>query len=177
LNRRLGLAGKDSKWKRESYLENCEVNLQKTISTNAALLDQYPDGYFDFVYLDASHTYDAVRAELPLWWKNVRSGGVISGHDYCIYGEAVNLAMGVRLFLNAKKDYTGRGVESAVFKTGRSSNQNGVVRAVQDWMIQESGHPLLTVRHTIENFTPECLAKGGFDFDKVYGPSWYIYKP
>ena len=96
-------------------------------------------------------------------------------------GRQVNLAMGVRLFLNAKKDYTGRGVESAVFKTGRSSNQNGVVRAVQDWMIQESGHPLLTVRHTIENFTPESLAKDGFDFDKVLrrdrNPSWYIYKP
>ncbi|CAJ1954911.1 unnamed protein product [Cylindrotheca closterium] len=180
LNRRLGLAGKQSKWAGQGYLENCTVNLQKTISTNPALLDQYPDGYFDFVYLDASHTYDAVRAELPLWWKKVRSGGIISGHDYCNYGEPGQSCNGCKLIPQCQ-DYTGWGVESAVFKTGRSSNQNGVVRAVQDWMVQELGNPFLTVRHTIEDFTQESLTKDGFDFGMVLrrdrNPSWYIYKP
>lgn len=180
LNRRLGQAGKSSKWENEGYLQKCEVTLQKTISTDPALLTAYPDGYFDFVYLDASHSYEDVKAELPFWWKKLRSGGVMAGHDYCNYGEEGQ-------FCNGCKDvpqcgaYTKLGVESAGHKSGRSSNQNGVVQAIQDWMIQESGDSSLTVRHTIEDFTRESLAQDGFDFDLVIrrdrNPSWYIYKP
>mmetsp|Transcript_1566 Transcript_1566/g.3193 ORF Transcript_1566/g.3193 Transcript_1566/m.3193 type:complete len:363 (-) Transcript_1566:116-1204(-) len=183
LNRRLGRAGKNSKWERSGYLENCDVSLQKTVSTDPALLETYPDGYFDFVYLDASHTYDAVKAELPLWWRKVKSGGIISGHDYCNYGEAGQSCNGCKVIPQCR-DYTEWGVESAVHKSGRSANQNGVVKAVQDWMMMQESlgdDSSLTLRHTIENFTRESLARDGFDFDMVIrrdrNPSWYIYKP
>lgn len=36
----------------------------------------------DFVFIDANHTYDFVLADLNYWYPRVRSGGVISGHDY-----------------------------------------------------------------------------------------------
>lgn len=180
LDRRLGLAGKSSKWENEGYLQNCEVTLQKTISTDPALLAANADGYFDFVYLDASHGYEDVKAELPLWWKKLRSGGVLAGHDYCNYGEEGQSCNGCK-YVPQCGAYTKSGVESALNKKGRSSNQNGVVQAIQDWMIQESGDPSLTVRHTIEDFTRESLAQDGFDFDMVIrrdrNPSWYIYKP
>jgi hypothetical protein len=40
------------------------------------------DGHLDFVYIDANHAYDAVRRDLALWYPKVRSGGLVSGHDY-----------------------------------------------------------------------------------------------
>lgn len=43
---------------------------------------RYPDGYFDFVYIDADHTETAVDADLRAWWPKVRAGGVLAGHDY-----------------------------------------------------------------------------------------------
>ena len=36
---------------------------------------------FDFVLIDADHTFDAVRADLRCWWPLVRPGGLICGHD------------------------------------------------------------------------------------------------
>ena len=42
----------------------------------------YPDGYFDFVYLDADHTEAAVDADIAAWWPKVRAGGILAGHDY-----------------------------------------------------------------------------------------------
>ena len=36
----------------------------------------------DFLYVDADHSYDGVRADLEAWMPHVRSGGLIVGDDY-----------------------------------------------------------------------------------------------
>lgn len=36
----------------------------------------------DFVYVDGEHTYDAVCCDMKTWWPKVKSGGILSGHDY-----------------------------------------------------------------------------------------------
>lgn len=41
-----------------------------------------PDGSLDFVYVDANHGDAFVTADLEAWVPKVRSGGVVSGHDY-----------------------------------------------------------------------------------------------
>lgn len=38
---------------------------------------------FDFVYIDADHSREAVAADLRAWWPLCRTGGVFAGHDYC----------------------------------------------------------------------------------------------
>ena len=42
----------------------------------------YPDGHFDWIYLDATHTYAEARDDLRTWWPKLRVGGLLSGHDY-----------------------------------------------------------------------------------------------
>ena len=41
-----------------------------------------PDASLDFVWLDAAHSYLAVKADLAAWHQKVRPGGLVSGHDY-----------------------------------------------------------------------------------------------
>ena len=36
----------------------------------------------DFVFIDADHRYDAVKADIQSWQPNVRPGGMLSGHDF-----------------------------------------------------------------------------------------------
>jgi hypothetical protein len=36
----------------------------------------------DFVYIDGDHSYEAVKADIPHWFANVRHGGVLGGHDF-----------------------------------------------------------------------------------------------
>lgn len=43
---------------------------------------RFPDGHFDFVYLDANHSYKAVTEDLKAWVPKVRHGGIFCGHDY-----------------------------------------------------------------------------------------------
>ena len=42
----------------------------------------FPDLYFDFVFIDADHRYESVKADILGWMPKVRKGGVIAGHDY-----------------------------------------------------------------------------------------------
>ena len=50
--------------------------------TSEAVLPTFPDGYFDWVYIDGNHAEDFVRADLELAVVKVKKGGIIAGDDY-----------------------------------------------------------------------------------------------
>ena len=47
-----------------------------------AALEQFPENYFDWVYLDTDHSYTTTAAELVCCARVVKPGGIIAGHDY-----------------------------------------------------------------------------------------------
>lgn len=44
--------------------------------------NQFQDNQYDFVYIDADHTYESVKKDLELYLPKVKNGGIIGGHDY-----------------------------------------------------------------------------------------------
>jgi len=46
------------------------------------VLATFPDAYFDWVYIDANHTYEGCRADLEACLPKMKPAGVIAGHDY-----------------------------------------------------------------------------------------------
>lgn len=56
------------------------VHIHKMSSKEASRL--FLGGSLDWVYIDANHTYEAVREDIDLWLPKVKLGGIISGHDY-----------------------------------------------------------------------------------------------
>jgi predicted O-methyltransferase YrrM len=47
------------------------------------VVDRFPDGYFDLVYVDAGHGYEDANSDIQAWRSKVRPGGILCGHD-CI---------------------------------------------------------------------------------------------
>ena len=42
----------------------------------------FPDEYFDFIYIDADHTYQGCKQDIIDWFPKVRKGGFCVGDDY-----------------------------------------------------------------------------------------------
>ena len=62
------------------YKYEC-VELRSEFSPQAA--QKFQDNSLSLVFIDGSHSYESVCADLLAWWPKVRSnGGIFSGHDY-----------------------------------------------------------------------------------------------
>ena len=44
--------------------------------------EQFEDESLDVVFIDATHTYPAVKQDIQLWLPKVKTGGILAGHDY-----------------------------------------------------------------------------------------------
>ncbi len=40
------------------------------------------DESLDFAFIDADHTYKAVKADIHAWWPKIQPDGILCGHDY-----------------------------------------------------------------------------------------------
>lgn len=45
-------------------------------------VDMFPDESFDWIYIDANHTYPKIKEDLKAWYLKIKKGGYICGHDY-----------------------------------------------------------------------------------------------
>jgi len=61
-------------------LKNHNVKFIMDYSLDASL--KIPDNSLDFVYIDGEHSYDYVMMDILIWSRKVKTGGVVSGHDY-----------------------------------------------------------------------------------------------
>ncbi|CAK9083024.1 BRCT domain-containing protein [Durusdinium trenchii] len=49
--------------------------------------------YFDLVFIDGDHTFEAAQRDIQVWKRRVRPGGIIAGHDFSLFHAAVSLAV------------------------------------------------------------------------------------
>lgn len=86
---------------RSELIRKGSVEASKRFSANS----------LDFVYIDALHTYQAVKADLHAWFDKVRSGGLISGDDYTSHFPGVMQAIneffeGKKITINLDKQHS-----------------------------------------------------------------------
>ena len=72
----------DSQYKefKAQWGKHKNVKIVRNLSIEAA--KQFDDEYFDYIYIDAAHTYEEVKNDLIAWYPKVKTGGILAGHDY-----------------------------------------------------------------------------------------------
>lgn len=65
-------------FRREMAIQRVVVH----VGLDEAVLPTFPDNFFDWVYLDTSHSYDQTKQELALLASKVKRSGVILGDDW-----------------------------------------------------------------------------------------------
>lgn len=56
------------------------VVIQRSYSTD--VLNEFSDGYLDWIHIDGNHDYEVVRSDLELSFQKVKPGGLITGDGY-----------------------------------------------------------------------------------------------
>tara|TARA_Y100001970_G_scaffold285539_1_gene405600 strand:- start:8662 stop:9345 length:684 start_codon:yes stop_codon:yes gene_type:complete len=64
-----------SKFENNPNVHILDLNSQDASST-------YEDNFFDYVYIDAEHTYEAVINDLKFWYPKLKKNGILFGDDY-----------------------------------------------------------------------------------------------
>lgn len=65
---------------KSKFADYFKVHILRMTSKTAA--KRFNDNSLDFVYIDADHSYEAVKNDIKLWYPKVKKGGILAGHDY-----------------------------------------------------------------------------------------------
>lgn len=70
------------------YSDKKNVKIIKMKSSEASI--NYPNDFFDWIYIDADHSYESVILDIKCWFPKLKKGGIISGHDFDPSPEDIN---------------------------------------------------------------------------------------
>ncbi|MEN6449358.1 MAG: class I SAM-dependent methyltransferase [Thermoguttaceae bacterium] len=62
---------------------------------SSAILGTFPDGYFDWVYIDGDHSYEGVQRDAEVARLKVRPGGLLIFHDFTMWSPAECIDYGI----------------------------------------------------------------------------------
>lgn len=81
----------------------------------------FPDEYFDFIYIDADHRYEAAIKDIQTWYPKLKKHGFFAGHDFLPgfdYSQKNN-----KIYFQNTSTYIGDfGVNSAIKEFTESNN-------------------------------------------------------
>ena len=129
------------------------ATLVRSLSVPAA--EKFADNFFDWVYIDALHTEDALYNDLVAWWPKVRNGGLVSGDDYGTHLKDTPLMSVKRWWNEFGKPITHKSLDEYKKIAGW-----GVISATQRFA-KEQSVPLFVT-----------YSKGCYPY-----PAWYLVKP
>lgn len=57
-------------------------NVKMCKGLSSSIVSDFSDDSLDLIYIDADHSYAGALKDLQLWYPKIKSGGIISGHDW-----------------------------------------------------------------------------------------------
>jgi predicted O-methyltransferase YrrM len=69
----------------KTFLKNIEpvkdyISPVRKTSVDAAR--EFPNEFFDFIFIDAAHDYENVKNDINAWYPKLKKGGTFAGHDF-----------------------------------------------------------------------------------------------
>lgn len=65
-------------------LKNLESWMDKidfTVATSTDSVSRFADEFFDYIFIDGDHSYEATKQDIRNYYSKVKKGGIFAGHD------------------------------------------------------------------------------------------------
>jgi hypothetical protein len=79
-------------------LKSPSLKVTTHVGDDCEILETFVDGYFDWVYLDASHNYEDTVRELEILSRKIKSDGFIAGDDWTDDPKDIHGGAGVAIY-------------------------------------------------------------------------------
>jgi hypothetical protein len=89
------------------------------------VVQRFPDECFDFIYIDANHSYEGCKKDMDCYWRTLKTGGIMMGDDY-------HLQDIEDLSFNGNK--VRFGVKKAVLEFAKTHNKIVDISYTADWV-------------------------------------------
>jgi SAM-dependent methyltransferase len=88
-------------FEREKFLQEIESGvIQIHEGDSVEILSQFPDGHFDWIYIDADHSYNGVYRDIQCAYKKLKSNGILVFNDYTSWSPLEAYPYGVSRAVN-----------------------------------------------------------------------------
>lgn len=77
----------------KEHIKNGKIFVHRDFSTSA--VESFSEKSLDWVYIDALHSYEAVKNDLEMFSSKIKDDGFILGHDFAKHAEARAMGFGV----------------------------------------------------------------------------------
>ncbi len=74
------MSGVESKF--DYFAKNHPEKINKIKANSLEIPNLFDDDYFDFIYIDGDHSYEAVKRDIANCLPKLKKNGYIAGHDY-----------------------------------------------------------------------------------------------
>lgn len=112
----------------KNYIKEGQYTVIRKRSLDA--LEDFKDDSLDFVYIDGNHEFDYPLKDIEGWYKKIRKGGILAGHDY------VRVKVWDFTIKDALKEFTLKNNIHPWFVLGRHQKRRNEVRdRTRSWMI------------------------------------------
>jgi len=64
------------------YMEDYQDKTTLVTKPSMFAVTLFGDTSLDYVYIDANHSFDHVKADIEAWSVKIKQGGIMGGHDY-----------------------------------------------------------------------------------------------
>ena len=106
-------------------IENYKNKVQIIKNYSHLASNDFSDNSFDFIYIDANHSYDAVKNDLETWFPKLKNGCIFMGDDYHI--NDIEMCFGSKF-----------GVKKAVDEFCYKNDKNISLNYSGDWYYQHN---------------------------------------
>ena len=133
-----------------------------------AAVAEFPDEFFDFIYIDANHEFEAADRDMRMWWPKLAPGGMLAGDDFADEHDSYP-----SMAIHKRRKW---GVKSAVARFSREMGSPFFLTFADHWHTASEVTPWSDEEFVERRPRGRLNTMAQRERNHEFYPAWYMFK-